>query len=104
MTFPKDCRGTPAKQEILKKYNVRVLTRWKVLNRAEPLAGFCGPLVEEAQMLEYRDKVHPEDDGTFYVGFDCADQFLELLGQPNPPLRNLLAGLFENHLALTYPG
>jgi hypothetical protein len=91
MTFPKDCRGTLAKQEILKNYRVRVLTRWKVLNRAEPLAGCCGPLVDEAYMFEYRDKVHLEDEGTFYVGYDCAEQFLELLGEPKPPLRNLLA-------------
>jgi hypothetical protein len=92
MTFPKDCRGTLAKQEILKNYRVRVLTRWKVLNRAEPLAGCCGPLVDEAYMFEYQNKVHPEDEGTFYVGYDCAEQFLELLGQLKPPLRNLLAG------------
>lgn len=103
MEFKNDCRGLEAKKSIIEKYTIRILYRWTVLNQKEPLGGCCGALTDEAYTFEYEDKANAKISGTFHVGYHCAEQFLNLLNLPKPPLVNLLRTLGSGGAKLRDP-
>lgn len=78
------CRGPEKKQKICKDYNVRVISRMALLP-GQTIEGCCGDLENEHTIFFYKHKKSDYED-TFSVGKDCAKAFLEILGQPLPPL------------------
>ena len=78
------CRGTEKKQQICQDYDVRVISRMALLP-GQKIEGCCGDLENEHTIFAYKHKKSGYED-TFSVGKDCAKAFLDILGQPLPPL------------------
>ena len=78
------CRGSEKKQQICKDYDIRVISRMALLP-GHKIEGCCGDLESEHTIFAYKHKRSGYED-TFSVGKDCAKTFLDILGQPLPPL------------------
>lgn len=78
------CRGTEKKQKICEDYDVRAISRMALLP-GQKIEGCCGDLENEHTIFAYKHKNSGYED-TFSVGKDCAKAFLDILGQPLPPL------------------
>jgi hypothetical protein len=78
------CRGTEKKQKICEDYDVRAISRMALLP-GHKIEGCCGDLENEHTIFAYKHKKSGYED-TFSVGKDCAKAFLDILGQPLPPL------------------
>lgn len=83
-----NCRGAEKKRDICRNYEVRVISRMALLP-GHTIEGCCGDLENEHTIFFYKHKRSGYED-TFSVGKDCAKAFLDILGQPLPPLVNPL--------------
>ena len=85
------CRGDEKKHQICKDYDVKVISRMALLPD-QTIAGCCGDLENEHTVFYYKHKKTKYED-TFSVGRDCANAFLDILGQALPPLVDPLQGM-----------
>lgn len=84
------CRGKERKLEICKAFHINPIAHLKLLNGQEK-QGCCGKLTDQYYIFEYRVKGDYESNQShFYVGKDCANDFLEIIKKPILPLFNPL--------------
>ena len=74
----KHCRGHDKKIELINDYIIEPLSYIKLLPGQEK-QGCCGLLRDRYYVFEYQNKANPQDKGNFFVGYDCGEQFLDLL-------------------------
>ncbi len=85
------CRGNEKKVQICRDYDVRVISRMALLP-GQIIEGCCGDLENEHTIFAYKHRKSGYED-TFSVGKECAEKFLNILGQKLPtlvdPLQNI---------------
>ncbi|WP_295944718.1 hypothetical protein [uncultured Xanthomonas sp.] len=90
-----DCRGDAAKDRIVADYHLLAIGRF-VIAPGATIKGCCGELSDEQIIFQYTSKNVPKDEGQFSVGQDCADKFLQRIGQAMPerfdPFASLRSG------------
>lgn len=72
------CRGYEVKQRLVNQYNITPLSYIKLLPNQDK-QGCCGVLRDKYYVFEYRNKINANEKGSFFVGYDCGEQFLDLL-------------------------
>jgi hypothetical protein len=82
------CRGGERKREIVSRYVLRPVVHAKLLDGQE-VDGCCGLVTDRYYFFEAEERASRQRE-VFHVGYDCAEQFLELIGQPRLPLFNPL--------------
>ena len=74
----KNCRGNETKQKLVDDYDIVPLSFLKLLPNQEK-QGCCGVLKDKYYVFEYQNKQNIHEKGSFFVGYDCGEQFLNLL-------------------------
>jgi hypothetical protein len=82
------CRGAERKREIVARYVLRPVVHAKLLDGQE-VDGCCGLVTDRYYFFEAEERASRQRE-VFHVGYDCAEQFLELIGHPRLPLFNPL--------------
>lgn len=72
-----NCRGTAAKEKIVAAYNLKPIVYIRLLN-GQNIDGCCGPITDKYYLFEAEHKNTKELE-SFCVGYDCANQFLQLI-------------------------
>ncbi|MBN6102760.1 hypothetical protein JR064_11330 [Xanthomonas sp. CFBP 8703] len=78
-----DCRGDANKARIVREYTLLAIGRFAIAPGAT-IEGCCGELSDEQIVFTYTSNTRPTDAGQFSVGKDCAEQFLQRIGQVMP--------------------
>lgn len=73
-----NCRGKEIKQKLVDDYDIVPLSFLKLLPNQEK-QGCCGVLKDKYYVFEYQNKQNIYEKGSFFVGYDCGEQFLDLL-------------------------
>ena len=73
-----NCRGNKIKQKLVDDYDIVPLSFLKLLPNQEK-QGCCGVLKDKYYVFEYQNKQNIHEKGSFFVGYDCGEQFLDLL-------------------------
>lgn len=76
MSFTK-CRGVAAKEAIVAEYNLKPVIYIRLLN-GQNIDGCCGPITDKYYLFEAEHKETQKLE-SFCVGYDCANQFLQLI-------------------------
>lgn len=84
------CRGKK-KLEIVEKFELTPIAHLALLS-GQKKQGCCGKVTNRYYVFNAKHKTTGEED-FFYVGYDCADQFLELTGKNPLPLFNPIVAL-----------
>lgn len=90
-----NCRGKEKKIEICKKFYINPIAHLKLLVGQEK-QGCCGKLTNQYYVFEYRPiGDYKSKQSHFFVGNDCANDFLKIIKKPALSLFNPLKQ-FEN--------
>lgn len=81
-----NCRGKSAKEEIVSEYNLKPVVYIRLLN-GQNIEGCCGPITDKYYLFE-ADHKDTKALESFCVGYDCGNQFLQLIGHPPLQLFN----------------
>lgn len=76
------CTGTKAKEEILSRYEVSLVTRMRLYD-GQSIKGCCGPISTEYFVFSARADNKQE---TIVVGSRCGREFIRLLDEKIPPM------------------
>jgi len=82
------CRGEKKKIEIVNEYNLTPIAHLSVLAGQEK-QGCCGKVTKRYYVFKAKHKKTNIEE-IFYVGYSCAEQFLELINHDKLPLFNHL--------------
>lgn len=72
-----NCRGNQAKNKIVASYNIKPIVYVRLL-AGQRIDGCCGPITDKYYLFEAEHKETKEIEN-FSVGYDCGDQFLQLI-------------------------
>lgn len=73
-----NCRGNEAKDKIVASYNIKPIVYVRLL-AGQRIDGCCGPVTDKYYLFEAEHKETKKIEN-FSVGYDCGDQFLQLIG------------------------
>ena len=73
-----NCKGIQAKKQLVDKYNIKPIAYIRLLN-GQSKQGCCGKITDRYYVFEYESRDNNET-GSFFTGYSCGEQFLELLG------------------------
>jgi len=85
-----NCRGQEAKQNIVNNYELEPIIYVKLLE-GQNRQGCCGVVTDKYYFFKATHKI-TQDIEDLIVGYDCANQFLELIGHQRLRLFNPLQG------------
>lgn len=84
------CRGEERKRKIVAEYDIRPLFHIKMIEGQDVLEGCCGKVSDRYYHFEATSKV-TKDVESFVVGYDCAEQLLDMAELEYLPLFNPLS-------------
>lgn len=85
------CRGREKKQALINQYELKPIAHLTLLNNQEK-QGCCGKVTNRYYAFKARNRSTDEVE-SFYVGYDCAEQLLDLIGHEKLRLFNPLQSL-----------